>query len=548
MSTEFWVGPRSEPDRIRLGPAVASGAEGVVYRGFLDLANGVVEVAVKMLQPGHLANLGEWTARWREQVELLEQVEVPGLVAVRGGFVGSLPHPLGHADVSTASLYMVMDWVQGVSLDRWARSVEVAEPEQLLMALVPVAVALDLLHSGAATAGSPVVHRDVKPANILIRPGGDTVLVDVGSVRGLIDEPGRSGVVGTPGYIAPEVRADARYSPAADRYSLGAVAFALLTSTEPPPEGNIEELGRRLSAAPLLRGRSELVNHVLAMLDPLPEQRPTCLANWVAQLRRSSLVALPGEVALAPRAPGRNPGHGALSNADGRSVRPRRLRTLVTAGAVLVALGTIGAVGASVTRQDEPERASSTEASLPSSTSSTAGATTVASGRRSSAPELDHITIEGVRIEIGEPLPQASQSLLRTKEGLEGLLSEDEKSDRVLLEFVGDPFVTIVVQDNLVNGIVIESESTYFDQPEFVAGASVSEVAALVPGLQEGNFYLRDSVLKAFGSGSIYFVREYDCNVEIPQATDIVYAIILVTSGNNESVPKIYGVQCPDRI
>ena len=305
--SEFWVGPRNEPDYIRLGPAVASGAEGVVYRGFVDLASGPVEVAVKMLQPGHLAQLGEWTERWREQVELLKQVEVPGLVAVRNGFVGALPHPSDHADDTTASLYLVMDWVEGVSLDRWARSVEVAEPEQLLMALVPVAAALDLLHSGAATAGRPVVHRDVKPANILIRPGGDTVLVDVGSVRGLIDEPGRSGVVGTPGYIAPEVRADGRYSPSADRYSLGAVAFALLTGTEPPPEGGIEELARLLSAAPLLQGRGELVDHVLAMLDPDPEQRPSCLANWVAQLRRSSLVALPGEVALPPRAPGRNP-------------------------------------------------------------------------------------------------------------------------------------------------------------------------------------------------------------------------------------------------
>ncbi len=344
MTTEFWVGPHNEPDSIRLGPAVASGAEGVVYRAFVDLASGPVEVAVKMLQPGHLANLGKWTARWRDQVELLKQVEVPGLVAVRGDFIGPLPHSRGQGDTTTASLYLVMDWVEGVSLDRWARSVEVAEPEQLLMALVPVAAALDLLHSGAATGGYPVVHRDVKPANILIRPGGDTVLVDVGSVRGLIDEPGRSGMVGTPGYIAPEVRTDARYSPAGDRYALGAVAFALLTGTEPPSEGTTEDLSRRLAAAPLLRGRPELVDHVLAMLDPLPERRPSCLANWVAQLRRSSLAALPGEVVLAPRAPGRNPqrlpNDGESPSRQARSSRRHRL-VVVGAGLGLVAITTV---------------------------------------------------------------------------------------------------------------------------------------------------------------------------------------------------------------
>jgi serine/threonine-protein kinase len=200
-----------------------------------------------------------------------------------------------------------MDWVEGVSLDRWVRSVDDPDPEQLLLALVPVAVALDLLHSGAATGGLVVLHRDVKPANILVRPGGDTVLVDVGSVRGLLDDQRRSGIVGTAGYIAPEVRVDAAYGPAADRYSLGAVAFFLLTGEEPPVAAATGELRTKLTDAPLLEGRNDVAQHVLAMLDADPERRPTPLANWVAQLRRSSLVAIPADVRLPPRAPGRNP-------------------------------------------------------------------------------------------------------------------------------------------------------------------------------------------------------------------------------------------------
>ena len=301
--SELWVGPLDDPDRMRLGPAVAAGAEGVLYRAYIDTPYGPLQIALKMLHPGHLGNLSEWMDRWRTQVELLVRVRVPGLVAVRGGFVGALPHPPGQADASARSLYLHMDWVEGIPLDRWIRAQPDAEPEQLLATLVPVAAALDLLHSGAATDGVAVVHRDVKPANILIRPGGDTVLVDVGTLRNTAVDTRRSGVVGTPGYIAPEVRAEAAYSPASDRYALGAVAFFLLTHDEPPPEAEIDELRRRLAQAPLLDGRLDVVDHVAAMLAPDPDARPTSAANWVAQLRRSSLAVLPGDVRIAPRAP-----------------------------------------------------------------------------------------------------------------------------------------------------------------------------------------------------------------------------------------------------
>jgi serine/threonine protein kinase len=467
---------------------VASGAEGVVYRGFVDLASGAVEVAVKMLQPGHLANLGEWTNRWRDQVELLKQVEIPGLVAVRGGFVGSLPHPKGHVDVSTASLYLVMDWVEGVSLDRWARSVEVAEPDQLLLALVPVAAALDLLHSGAATAGHPVVHRDVKPANILIRPGGDTVLVDVGSVRGLIDEPGRSGVVGTPGYIAPEVRADARYSPAADRYSLGAVAFALLTGTEPPPEGGTEELGRRLLAAPLLQGRADLVDHVLAMLDPLPERRPTGLANWVAQLRRSSLVALPGEVALAPRAPGRNLGQGGLSEEPSSNVSSPfypepaqnlagKKRTLlgVTICSLLLLAGF--GIGDMADRGDDRVPRARPAAFVPPTPASTTSLR-----EQSTTP-------------VQPTIPEDAQPALQLVQGEEGQSSSDQRNTTPLSPPVtfGDPLSTTTLPP-------VPVSSTTLDTPLPNTCSAPSDEATIVDFINE-----RDTAID-------YYWVDFECN------------------------------------
>ncbi len=82
------------------------------------------------------------------------------------------------------------------------------------------------------TGGVPVVHRHIKPANILVAPTG-AVLVDFGMTRGLEGASVQSWVTGTPGYIAPESLATGEYSPASDRYALGCAAYFVLTGMEP---------------------------------------------------------------------------------------------------------------------------------------------------------------------------------------------------------------------------------------------------------------------------------------------------------------------------
>ena len=93
---QFRVGPDNDPDRYLLGSAVGSGAEGILYRGSITTAAGVtLDVAIKMLQPRFLSKVEEWHTRWTEQVELLRSLQVPGVVPVRDGFLGPLPHPPG---------------------------------------------------------------------------------------------------------------------------------------------------------------------------------------------------------------------------------------------------------------------------------------------------------------------------------------------------------------------------------------------------------------------------------------------------------------------
>lgn len=302
----FRVGPDADPDRYVLGPAVASGTEGILYRGSITTATGVeLPVAVKMLQPRLLARVDEWHARWSEQVELLRSLQIPGVVRVRDGFLGPMPHGAGGAGTAGGrTLYLIMNWEEGEPLDEWVRRQPDRDPFETLKLLLPVAAALDLMHSGASTGGVPVVHRDVKPSNIIVVDDG-TVLVDFGLTRGLAAGSRTSAVSGTPGYLAPEVTSGGEYTSATDRYAFASVAYFVFTGVEAPPTHQPGLMRAALAAVPALSDRAETVDHVMQMLADDPAARPDGLANWVGQLRRSSIDGLPG--VLAPQAPGRHP-------------------------------------------------------------------------------------------------------------------------------------------------------------------------------------------------------------------------------------------------
>ena len=312
---EYFIGPTDAPDRYRIGLPVGAGAEGVLYHGSIEVGGTTsLDVAIKMLHPNHRARLQQWNERWAAQIELLRSLQAPGVVPVRDGFAGPLPHLAGQSNTDSATLYLVMNWIDGEPLDEWSARHPDIPAEERLKLLLSVAGALDLMHSGQATGGTPVIHGDVKPSNILVRPNGDAVLVDFGLVRLLPEGRVSTGVTGTPGYVAPEVREEGVYTPATDRYALGAVAYLLLTGQEH------EQGGSRDLAWSVMLSRyatqPALIDHVMAMLDRDPDRRPRVLANWCAQLRQSSLdpmyqpdrlppiapirVATPGRITISP--------------------------------------------------------------------------------------------------------------------------------------------------------------------------------------------------------------------------------------------------------
>ena len=320
----FRVGPFDDPDRYEIGEPVEAGAEGILYRGRLltPTSRLALPVAVKALQPVYSARIDQWAARWRDQVELLRSLHIPGLVGVREGFVGPLPHLPG-AETAGRNLYLVMNWVDGEALDHWVLGHREVDVGKALKLLLPVAVAVDTMHGGQLTGGVPVVHRDIKPANILIGKAG-SVLVDFGLTKGL-SSGHPVGRAGTPGYIAPEVVAGGTYTPAADRYAFGATVFFLLTGRHPASGMKTAQLRHVLESSPAGGSgtASDLVDRVVAMLDPDPEKRPVALANWIAQLRQSSLGDEILSVPLPPLAPTRaSRGRPNSANATGTATTP----------------------------------------------------------------------------------------------------------------------------------------------------------------------------------------------------------------------------------
>jgi predicted ATPase/serine/threonine protein kinase len=124
---------------------------------------------------------------------------------------------------------IVMDWIDGTDLD--SVLAERGDPglpvPEALNYVRQVAAALDHLHSH----DPPVIHGDVKPANVMLRPDSSVVLVDFGVAR----LAGDVTHAGTHGFVAPEVGAGGAISPAADVYSLAATTVALITGRAPDP-------------------------------------------------------------------------------------------------------------------------------------------------------------------------------------------------------------------------------------------------------------------------------------------------------------------------
>jgi hypothetical protein len=176
------------------------------------------------------------------------------------------------------ALYLVMDKIEGESLAALQKRGGRLGEDDVVRLLRDAADALDYLHRRAP----PVIHRDLKPGNVIRRPDGSFAFVDFGAVRDKLRPGGGSTVVGTFGYMAPE-QFQGRALPASDIYSIGATALSMLTGEQPE---DLPHKGLAIDVRAALKGRvsGRLVDTLVAMLDPDPDRRPARLTPMLAQL------------------------------------------------------------------------------------------------------------------------------------------------------------------------------------------------------------------------------------------------------------------------
>lgn len=195
----------------------------------------------------------------------------------------SIPRYVHHGgDEEAGAFYLVMQRADGESLqsmiDRGRRFTD-AQLRDILEGLID---ALAYLHD----LNPPVIHRDVKPGNVVLRQDGHLWLVDFGSVRDALVDSRQSTVVGTYGYMAPE-QLRGQSSPASDLYGVGATVAAVATGVDAaklPSEGLEVELSGVIKPG-------ELREQLQWLLQADPQRRPATVGAFRRGLGTTSAPA-----------------------------------------------------------------------------------------------------------------------------------------------------------------------------------------------------------------------------------------------------------------
>ena len=281
--------PETVADRYRIDSRLGAGGMSTVFRA-LDT---VLEraVAVKLLAE-HLADDDAFVARFRREALAAARLQHPNIVQVFDS----------GRDADSGRHYIVMEYVDGASCADLLRERQLLEIGEAVDVLTDACRGLDYAHRGG------VVHRDVKPGNLLVASeSGATKLADFGIAKAAeqsrITQVGS--ILGTAAYLSPEQARGDEAGPPADIYSLGVVAYQLLSGRLPHEYGSISELALKQQSQhvePISIQRPELPpaldDAVLHCLAPDPQARYASAAELGKALR----AGLHGDATEATRA------------------------------------------------------------------------------------------------------------------------------------------------------------------------------------------------------------------------------------------------------
>ena len=247
--------------RYRIDRPLGRGAMGAVYLGHdPQLGRAVAIKTMALTREFDAADLAEARARFFREAEAAARLHHPDIVAI---------HETGELQ---GQAFLAMEYVEGHDLQRHAGAGRLLPVPVVLRTLARVALALAYAHTQG------VVHRDVKPANVLVDPASDTVKVADFGIASITDAcRTRTGLVlGTPAYMSPEQLAGRRVDGRSDLYSLGVVLFQLLTGSLPHRAEGMAGLMHQITneAAPDVRTlRAELPEALADVLTLALEKR-----------------------------------------------------------------------------------------------------------------------------------------------------------------------------------------------------------------------------------------------------------------------------------
>jgi Tol biopolymer transport system component len=272
--------PANQPERwghLMLLERVGAGAQGEVWRVWDATLQR--QVALKFLQAE--AGPGAPSSNLVTEARALARIRHPGVVAVHG---------IAEHDGRTG---MWMEWIEGLTLAREM------ERRGALPAREVARIGIELCSALEALESAGVIHRDVKPANIVLETTGRVVLTDFGlGWRGALDGANQGPLSGTPVFMAPDILGGGEPSPRSDIYALGVTLWWALAGRSPFRSRSLADLREEAARGPSTPLRSvrrgapgALADAIEWAMEPEDSQRPRSAAH----LRQRLALSYPGD-------------------------------------------------------------------------------------------------------------------------------------------------------------------------------------------------------------------------------------------------------------
>lgn len=253
-------------DRYRIDAKIARGGMAMVYRG-TDLRLDR-EIAIKVMHE-HLISDETFVERFRREAINAGRLTHPNLVAI-------------HDQARDGDIvYLVMEYLPSVTLRRELKHRGSFTPRQAIVVLDAILAALEAVHS------TGIIHRDLKPDNVLLGTDGQVKLADFGLARAVTTATTTKTLIGTVGYVAPELVTRAGADARTDLYTVGIMFYEMLTGAQPYTDDVPIQVAYR-HVHDTVPPPSEVVARLSPRLDALvlwatskdPEDRPADAAEF----------------------------------------------------------------------------------------------------------------------------------------------------------------------------------------------------------------------------------------------------------------------------